>query len=80
MAGIGAAGRDTGDRAIIEAVIGLARSLGLNTVAEGVESPEQLAVLQALDCAQVQGFLFSRPVPAEQVQLDCVQEAASSAV
>ncbi|MCV2365963.1 EAL domain-containing protein [Paucibacter sp. DJ1R-11] len=80
VAGIGAAGRDTGDRAIIEAVIGLARSLGLNTVAEGVESPEQLAVLQTLDCAQVQGFLFSRPVPAEQVQLDCVQEATSSAV
>lgn len=68
VAGIAQAGAEVGDSAIIEAVIGLARSLGLNTVAEGVETPEQLAALQALDCTQVQGFLFSRPVSAKQLQ------------
>ncbi|MEA2479826.1 MAG: hypothetical protein QOJ07_1748 [Thermoleophilaceae bacterium] len=53
---------DVEDRAIVEAVIILAKSLGLNTVAEGVEHAEQAVALQELHCELAQGFHFSRPV------------------
>jgi diguanylate cyclase (GGDEF)-like protein len=52
------------DGAIIRAVTTLARALGVQTVAEGVELPEQMERLRALDCDLVQGYLFSKPVPA----------------
>jgi diguanylate cyclase (GGDEF)-like protein len=48
---------------IVSAIIGLARSLGMTTVAEGVETPQQFATLRVLGCGKVQGFLFSPPVP-----------------
>lgn len=54
------------DRAIARAIISLAHALDLKVVAEGVETQEQLAVLQAEQCDCVQGFLFSPGVPAEQ--------------
>lgn len=50
--------------AIVRAVAGLGDSLGMLTTAEGVETEDQLARLQAEGCEEVQGFLFSRPVPA----------------
>ena len=50
---------------IVRAITSLARSLGLDVVGEGVENVAQLALLQELGCHQIQGFLFSRPVPAE---------------
>lgn len=53
------------DGAVIRAVTTLARALGVRTVAEGVEAPEQFERLRALDCDVVQGFLFSRPLPAD---------------
>jgi EAL domain-containing protein (putative c-di-GMP-specific phosphodiesterase class I) len=49
---------------IIRAVLGLGASLGMITTAEGVETEEQLAILKAEGCMQVQGYLFSRPIPA----------------
>ncbi len=52
------------DVEIINAVLGLGRGLNLDIVAEGVDSEEQLGVLQSLDCEIVQGYLFSRPLPA----------------
>lgn len=52
----------SGTRPIVEAIISLARSLGLQTIAEGVETPEQLAVLAELQCDVIQGFLFSKPL------------------
>lgn len=59
---------DRGNNAIVRAVIGLAHSLGLIAVAEGVETGDQLRFLHANDCDQVQGFLFSRPLPARELE------------
>ncbi len=50
--------------AIIRAVIGLGRSLGMATAAEGIETDEQLAAVRMQGCDEVQGFLFSPPLPA----------------
>ena len=51
---------------IVTAVISMARSLKLRVVAEGVETPEEMAFLESHQCDEVQGYHFSRPVPAEQ--------------
>ncbi len=56
---------DPDDRAIISAVTSMARKMGIKTVAEGVETEEQLAFLRSADCDEAQGYLFSRPLPAE---------------
>jgi diguanylate cyclase (GGDEF)-like protein/PAS domain S-box-containing protein len=53
---------DADDAAIVTAIIGLAKSLELETLAEGVETREQLDVLLGLGCERFQGFLFSRPL------------------
>ncbi len=55
---------ESADVAIVKTVIALGRNMGLRVVAEGVETEEQLAVLQALDCNEAQGFLFAHPEPA----------------
>jgi len=59
---------DPEDAAIVEAIIGLSRSLGLQTIAEGVETAEQLAFLRSKGCNEVQGYFFARPMPAEQFE------------
>jgi diguanylate cyclase (GGDEF)-like protein/PAS domain S-box-containing protein len=55
---------DAEDRAIVDAVIRMAGALGLETLAEGVETEGQLAFLRRQGCQAVQGYLFSRPLPA----------------
>ena len=50
--------------AIVKAVIGLGHSLGLATTAEGVETEAQLSMIREQGCTEVQGFLFSPPLPA----------------
>jgi diguanylate cyclase (GGDEF)-like protein len=57
---------DSDDLAICTAVIAMGRALGLKVIAEGVETAAQLAVLRTLDCDVGQGYLFARPMPAEQ--------------
>ena len=57
-------GENTGDEAIIHAVFALANSLGLTTVAEGVEVEGQKDFLQTLGCNEIQGFIYGRPQPA----------------
>ncbi|TDX66576.1 diguanylate cyclase/phosphodiesterase [Methylosinus sp. sav-2] len=54
--------------AIVRAVAGIGQCLGVATVAEGVETHEQLARLRAEGCTQMQGFLFSRPAPAAELR------------
>jgi diguanylate cyclase (GGDEF)-like protein/PAS domain S-box-containing protein len=62
-----AIGTERGDTAIVAAVIALAKNLGLRVVAEGVENHEQLGVLLQLQCPYLQGYLFSRPGPIEDI-------------
>jgi diguanylate cyclase (GGDEF)-like protein len=52
-------------QAVVGTIISLARAFGLSTVAEGVEREEELALLRGLQCEQSQGYLHSRPLPAE---------------
>lgn len=59
--------RQRGDLAITNAIITLATDLGLKVIAEGVETDEQHAYLREQQCHELQGFLFSRPMPAEEV-------------
>ena len=56
---------DTEDAAIVRAIIQMARSLGLRTIAEGVESREVADLLRLYDCDEVQGYFYGRPMPAE---------------
>jgi EAL domain-containing protein (putative c-di-GMP-specific phosphodiesterase class I) len=51
--------------ALVSTIINLAHSLKLNVVAEGVETEEQSRLLRLLSCDEMQGFLFSKPVPIE---------------
>jgi EAL domain-containing protein (putative c-di-GMP-specific phosphodiesterase class I) len=58
----------TVDSPIIRAIIGMGRALKLHVVAEGVETRDELAFLRMQGCAAYQGYLFSKPVPANQLQ------------
>jgi diguanylate cyclase (GGDEF)-like protein len=60
-------GRDPTALAITRTVMALAQTLGKHTVAEGIETPEQAELLRELGCDELQGFLFSRPVPAQEL-------------
>jgi diguanylate cyclase len=64
--------------AIVSAIIALARALGMKVVAEGVETPEQLAFLHSRRCSEFQGYLCSRPVPPEPL-LNLLKRAAAAA-
>ena len=58
---------DPNDAAIVDAIIAMARALKLKTVAEGVEHRAHLEFLHALGCDQMQGYFFSKPLPADQM-------------
>jgi EAL domain-containing protein (putative c-di-GMP-specific phosphodiesterase class I) len=59
---------DPDDKAIVTAIINMASSLGIQTIAEGVETAGQLAFLRLQGCDEVQGYYFSKPLPAAQFE------------
>ena len=59
---------DPDDKAIVTAIINLASSLGMQTIAEGVETAGQMAFLRLQGCDEVQGYYFSKPMPADQFE------------
>jgi EAL domain-containing protein (putative c-di-GMP-specific phosphodiesterase class I) len=63
--------------AIVSAIINLAKALRIYVVAEGVETEEQASRLNALGCDEAQGYLFSRPLPAEDIS-ELLSNAAHS--
>jgi EAL domain-containing protein (putative c-di-GMP-specific phosphodiesterase class I) len=73
--GLGMRGQDD---AIVSTIIGLADNLGLKTIAEGVETPEELARLRHMGCAEIQGYLTGRPV--DSATFAAVLRAGCSAV
>jgi EAL domain-containing protein (putative c-di-GMP-specific phosphodiesterase class I) len=66
-------GKDGGSDAIVTAVTELCETLGMLTLAEGVETEEQLTQLRAGNCGEAQGYLFSTPRPASEVQAMCLR-------
>jgi diguanylate cyclase (GGDEF)-like protein/PAS domain S-box-containing protein len=63
-------GHDQGAASIIHAIVGIAQGFGLHLLAEGVETREQADFLRDLGCKDMQGYLFGRPVPAEEVTME----------
>nr|MBA3518104.1 EAL domain-containing protein [Hyphomicrobiales bacterium] len=72
------AGRGKESAAIIQTIVQLGNSLGMTTVAEGIETEQDLEMLLAVSCPEGQGYLFSRPVPRDQV-FDLVRAYQSKA-
>ncbi|GFM68294.1 phosphodiesterase [Pseudomonas cichorii] len=69
------AATDANDAEIVRAIVGMANSLNLSVIAEGVETVEQLAFLEQLNCHTYQGYLFSEPLPhAEFEALLCLEK------
>jgi EAL domain-containing protein (putative c-di-GMP-specific phosphodiesterase class I) len=60
-------GEDEEDRAICSAIVNLGQALKLQVMAEGVETEEQMSILRNQGCHLIQGFLFARPMPADDV-------------
>lgn len=60
---------DNNDRAIVRAIIAIARALSLDIIAEGVETDKQLAYLRNYGCDNYQGYLFSKPLPIEEFEV-----------
>jgi diguanylate cyclase (GGDEF)-like protein len=58
---------DSEDQAIAQAIISMGKALGMTVIAEGVETPDQEAFLRNHACDEMQGFLFSKPLPAKQL-------------
>ena len=61
-------------RIVVETILAMAKSLKLETVAEGVETPEQMTMLKAMGATLAQGFLFGRPMPYDQF-MDYAEDA-----
>jgi EAL domain-containing protein (putative c-di-GMP-specific phosphodiesterase class I) len=66
---------DKEDQAVVDAIIRMAHRLGLKTIAEGVETDQQLDYLTDLQCDEIQGYLFGRPVPPQQFPADLLMNS-----
>jgi EAL domain-containing protein (putative c-di-GMP-specific phosphodiesterase class I) len=76
---VAAMSSDEGAFQIVTAIVGLAHNLGLEVVAEGVETQEQLALLRGLGCEFVQGFLIGRPLEAADAARELERDLAAAA-
>jgi EAL domain-containing protein (putative c-di-GMP-specific phosphodiesterase class I) len=56
------------ERAIVDGIIQLAQKIDLDVIAEGVETKEQIKLLQSMGCNQIQGYYFSKPLPANEIE------------
>ena len=78
-------GQEDGQSELVRTIVRLGESLRLDTVAEGIETPEQRVALEAMGCTYGQGFLFARPMPAAEIdallaaQSDAIAEATATA-
>ena len=59
--------KSAGDKAIVTAIINMAHIMRLKVIAEGVETKQQLDLLYALNCEEIQGYLICKPLPAEEI-------------
>jgi EAL domain-containing protein (putative c-di-GMP-specific phosphodiesterase class I) len=64
---------------IIQAIVALARALGLSVLVEGVETEHQRVLLRLAGCDEMQGFLFARPAPAEAIDRLLIQARQGTA-
>ncbi|HET9641180.1 MAG TPA: EAL domain-containing protein [Allosphingosinicella sp.] len=76
----GAADPGSRNGAIVRAIVVLAESLGMDTTAEGAETIEELSLIRRLGCSQVQGFIFARPMPAEEALKRATESRPSAEV
>ncbi len=67
-----------GDNTIISTIVAMAKGLGLNVIAEGVETQAQLDYLRGIECSEAQGFLFGKPLPPEVISQLLIQEPYST--
>ena len=63
---------------IVKAIIMMARGMGLKTIAEGVEEPNQLEILKVLECDEIQGYIFGRSVPPDIFELEHIEKTIHS--
>ena len=70
---------DPDDAAIVGAIIAMAHSMGLKIIAEGVETTKQLEYLRRLRCDEIQGYLFSRPLPIDEAEELLIKDRDGSA-
>ena len=73
----GATDKDSRNAALIRAMVGLAADLQMQTTAEGVETHEELALVRNLGCTLIQGYLFGKPMPAEEARALAAKGAAT---
>ncbi|WP_096702089.1 EAL domain-containing protein [Magnetospirillum sp. 15-1] len=71
--------RDSRDMMLVSSIIGIAHSLGLKVVAEGIEDLEQITILETQECDEIQGYLIARPMPAELADIFMTGVQASDA-
>ena len=70
--------QDKDDKAIVSAIINIAKSMDLITIAEGVETVEQLTLLQEMHCNEIQGYYYSKPLSTEHATAFLQQHGAIS--
>jgi EAL domain-containing protein (putative c-di-GMP-specific phosphodiesterase class I) len=78
MSFVNGLGRGAGESAMATAIVQLAQNLGIETLAEGVERPEQVSALRAIRCGYAQGFHFSPPVSADAFEAMLLEESANA--